>query len=370
MENKEKKGINRRDFLKGAVLAGGATALVGITAGCSPSSSGSQSSKGGSSSSADVQHTWDVKPDPITDIAETRDFDIVIVGAGIAGLSAAEAAARNGAKVAVLEKQSNFSIRGVDNGHIGSQWQIKNNAKIPTPERASMLLHLWSQQTTNYNLIHTWASRSGKVFDHIQEITTKHGFDMVSAISPTAKYEWDTLPDRWVVYPDAVSFVAKDDIGMNTADGQMVNVHLGTTLFDEAESNGAEFFYDNYAQQLVGDASSGITGVITKLKDGSYIKYNASKGVIMATGDIGGNQEMIDCWAPIVNRADGNVYNPAGANLGEGLLMGMWAGAAKSKSPAAPMVHQFTLDSMDFNLTSFVMCWLAVNRNGDRYGAE
>ena len=50
--------------------------------------------------------------------------------------------------------------------------------------------------------------------------------------------------------------------------------------------------------------------------------------------------------------------------------MGMWAGAAMSKSEAAPMIHQFTLDTLEFNLTSFIMSWLAVNANGERYGAE
>ena len=41
-----------------------------------------------------------------------------------------------------------------------------------------------------------------------------------------------------------------------------------------------------------------------------------------------------------------------------------------SKSEAAPMIHQFTLDTLEFNLTSFIMSWLAVNANGERYGAE
>ena len=29
-----------------------------------------------------AKHTWEVKPDPIADIAEERDYDIVVVGAG------------------------------------------------------------------------------------------------------------------------------------------------------------------------------------------------------------------------------------------------------------------------------------------------
>ena len=77
----------------------------------------------------------------------------------------------------------------------------------------------------------------------------------------------------------------------------------------------------------MGDAASGITGVVATTKDGKHVQYNAKKGVILATGDIGGNQEMVDAFCPISNRSDSNCYAPAGFNNGDGLLMGMWAGA-------------------------------------------
>ena len=56
-------------------------------------------------------------------------------------------------------------------------------------------------------------------------------------------------------------------------------------------------------------------------------------------------------------------------NTGDAILMGSWAGAAISKSPASPMVHQFTGWSVSFNLSAFIMCWPAVNLKGERYGA-
>ncbi|MEG0323504.1 MAG: FAD-binding protein, partial [Raoultibacter sp.] len=87
-------------------------------------------------------------------------------------------------------------------------------------------------------------------------------------------------------------------------------------------------------------------------------------------GDIGGNQEMIDVFCPIANRADSNLYNPVGGNTGDGILMGVWAGASLSKSPAAHMIHQFGFDTLSFSINSFSMCWLAINRNGERYGFE
>ena len=370
MGKKQESNMDRRSFLKCAALTGGTAALAGLAA-CSPAPATSTEPKAGvdSTQSTTSKYVWETPPAPITDVKETKEFDVVIVGAGIAGMSAAEAAARNGAKVAVLEQMVEYSIRGVDNGSLNNSWQKENGISIPE-DTAARLLHRWAQQTTNFNLINTWATRSGGVFDYLRSLTSKYGVNMVQALSPTAKYGWDTNEEIWRVYPDAVSFVGTDDVGMLTKDGKWVNDHLAQMLVSEALENDAEFFYSNHAEQLVTDSSGAVIGVITTDADGNHVQYNAAKGVIMATGDIGGNQDMLDYFCPIVNTADGNLYTPLGGNKGEGLIMGMWAGAAHSKSPAAPMIHQFKMESVDLPLTSFAMCWLAVNRNGERYGAE
>ena len=53
-----------------------------------------------------------MKPAEITDFAETKDYDVVVVGAGAAGLAAAIKAAEEGAKVAVVQKESVPSSQG------------------------------------------------------------------------------------------------------------------------------------------------------------------------------------------------------------------------------------------------------------------
>lgn len=362
--------MDRRSFLKGAFVTGAAaTATVALGA-CSPSAPTEASTGEAQNLASTGKHSWEEAPAPITDVAETLDYDIVVVGAGLAGVNAAEAAARNGAKVAVIERNTGISIRGVDVGHLGSKFHKQNGFDLD-PRVAARFLHQASHQTTNYDLIYVWASRSGEVFDYIDELGAQNGVSMVPALSGTAKYgNWSKLPDRWRVYPDAVSFVRGGETYDMRDDGQPVNVTLGELVYNSATANGAEFVFEARAEQLVGDAANGITGVIVTTKDGQHVQYNAKNGVILATGDIGGNQEMVDVFCPISNRSDANVYAPAGYNNGDGILMGAWAGAGISKSPAAPMIHQFTLDSLEFNLTSFIMCWLAVNANGERYGAE
>ena len=53
-----------------------------------------------------------VQPEPITDIAGTADYDVIVVGAGQAGMAAAMHAAELGAKVALLQKLAFASTQG------------------------------------------------------------------------------------------------------------------------------------------------------------------------------------------------------------------------------------------------------------------
>lgn len=366
-----KTNINRRDFIKGigvASISAGATVAL---SGCNSASNTTDANQtaGQSPETTIGKHTWEVPPDPIENISETKDFDIVIVGGGMAGNATAEAAARNGAKVAILEQAEECQFRGLENGNIGSKWQLSQGIEID-PIDAARRLFMWSQQTANYRLILTWATQSGRIFDYIEKLCSEYGFKTVGSRGPTAKFGWGTFPDEWRVYETGCCFVSDKDEYRARYDGKNLNWNVGEAFMNSATSNGAEYFYNNRAQQLVGNAKSGITGVIAQDGDGNYIQYNASKGVVLACGDIGGNEEMCKCWSPLSLRADGTTYATEGGNVGDGMLMGMWAGAAYSKSPAAHMVHQYNLDTISFYLTSFFQCWLSVNRNGERFGAE
>ncbi len=52
------------------------------------------------------------KPDPITDIADTKEYDIVVIGAGSPGVPCALKAAELGAKVAILQKEKEAAACG------------------------------------------------------------------------------------------------------------------------------------------------------------------------------------------------------------------------------------------------------------------
>ena len=93
------KGISRRNFLTGAALASVA-AGAGL-AGCAPSADKKTEAVG--TADATTQYEWEKVPEPITDIAETVDTDILVIGAGLSGCACACSAAENGGKVTVVE---------------------------------------------------------------------------------------------------------------------------------------------------------------------------------------------------------------------------------------------------------------------------
>ena len=314
-------------------------------------------------------HTWEVVPDPITDIAETHEYDVVVVGGGMAGMGAAEAAARNGASVAVIERSECGRFCGLDMCAIGSK-VLKDNGLEVDADKAARLMYQASQQTANYNLIRTWATQTASVLDYITELCAANGVTVEPSTGGTSKAGWDNMPERYIVFQDAVRF-SSDEWGVfDRPDGKEPHQNLGDVLIKSATDNGCEYFFNTHAVQLVGSAAEGVTGVIATDADGKHVQFNAKKGVVLATGDISGNQEMIDCWAPIKNYANESAYVPQGANSGDAILMTKWIGGGISKSPAAPMIHQFTIQTRGYQCTAFFLSMLAVNSDGNRFMNE
>ena len=356
------ENLSRRSFVGGAVAASIAAGTVAASAAVADEAAQQAPAEIG-------KHTWEVAPDPIADIAQTYDFDVVVVGGGMAGMGAAEAAARFGASVAVVERSECGRFCGLDMCAIGSKVLADNSLEID-PVLATRLMYAASQQTANYNLIRTWATQTGSVLDYITELCAANGVTVEPSTGGTSKAGWDQMPERYIVLQDAVRF-SNDEWGVfGRTDGKEPHQNLGDVLIKSASDNGCEYFFNTHAEQLVGSAADGVTGVIAQDADGNYVQFNAKKGVVLATGDISGNQEMVDVWAPIKNRADESAYVPQGANSGDAILMTKWIGGGISKSPAAPMIHQFTIQTRSYQLTAFFLSMLAVNSEGHRFMNE
>ena len=111
----------------------------------------------------------------------------------------------------------------------------------------------------------------------------------------------------------------------------------------KTKDQGAEWYYETTAVVLTQEPNGDVTGLIAKDSAGKYIKFKAKKGVILATGDFIGNQDM--CWALLnecqewAERAGTTKeqFTSAGQRNGDGHKMACWAGGMIEPSPRGYM---------------------------------
>lgn len=313
------KAVSRRTFLTGAA----ATAAIGVTTG----STALAAEKPASNLANAGQHTWEVAPDPITDdqIVETVEADVVIVGAGIAGVSAFMYAAEGGANTIIVEKGSSFNGRGLDFSAIDTKVHAENGIKLNKGNIMNDLVKA-SGYKANGSLIRLWADHSGWVFDRLIDMTRADGGDVT--LGEGSRYLIDGADFCTRAYPTDLMF---GTLVQGTLDlmGRMLKV---------GEENGGEVRYNTKAEQLVREKNGRVSAVICSTDEG-FVRFNAAKGVLLATGDYGSNPEMIEAWLPLIANAEANVYTPEGYNTGDGINMAMWIGAGIQQSCHAGMIH-------------------------------
>ena len=135
--------------------------------------------------------------------------------------------------------------------------------------------------------------------------------------------------------------------------------NLVSAMAVTAEQAGVEFFYETPGVRLEQDESGRVTGVIGKAEDG-YIRFNAAKGVILATGDYQNNDAMVAFYCPDLVEFDKKQFG----KTGDGHLMGMLVGAQIEPIAHTKMVHD--ADSGPMRDEPF----LTVNENGERFFDE
>ena len=124
--------VSRRGFLKGAGIAAIGAAAMGALTGCG---SGTQTK----TTAYDVRTqtpdppSWlgEVPEGAESDITETLDYDVVVVGVGTAGVPAIISAAENGARVLGVDQRDKVGTVREDLGAINSHLQQEGAAAHP-----------------------------------------------------------------------------------------------------------------------------------------------------------------------------------------------------------------------------------------------
>lgn len=300
--------FDRRSFLTGIAATGALAAAGTALAGCAPSAP-SKSSDGAAAAAS----SWRDKPEPITDIAETVDVDLVVIGAGNGGLVAATTAAQNGAKVLVFEKAGDIASAREAIGALNSSLEPDHHEDVPT-----LINHAASVNAGDINapLYKTWAEKSGEMIEWMKETLEPKGM-----LFP---FEWHAPDDPHAYYPAMCYNPCLDEYN---PEGPNYGAYAHLSVMKDVFINelGGEIRFLTPAQQLVQDESGRVTGVIATDNEGNNIQANAAKGVIICTGGYGANLDMLNDLCP------GNsmwcALNSSNTEQGDGIRMALWAGA-------------------------------------------
>lgn len=317
--------ISRRSLIKGAALSAAGMAALGMV-GCGPKEAGSADTKADASDGA-AKHTWEMKPESIAadKIKETVDTEVLIIGGGYSGTCCALSAAESGAKVVLVEKDAMLNGHGVGGtGAIASRELDKLGIKFDKAVEMERWLATCGGRARE-SFVAKWFRESERCMNWFLDIAEKNGAKCMV-----------TVGSRSAVHPEI-------DCYHMISGGEVFEQHTMADfveyLFEsEAKKSGAEFVYEMPAVQLVQDESGKVTGAICENKDGDYVQYNASKGVVLATGDVSYNDEYLEEFAPIAFKVRARLCADQG-NVGDGHNMAAWAGGTFQDGPWPTMMH-------------------------------
>jgi fumarate reductase flavoprotein subunit len=321
--------------------------------------------------------TFETPPLPIPekDIKEIVNTEIVVAGAGPAGLAAAASAAESGSKVVLLEKFPRIAAPGGPGAPFIDSKLQKERASGKTsggpssmggmppmpagmpgkpagatpmggpampggaassmfggPERSKeeLIRGLYdaSAGRADQKMIRLWADKSGEVADWLVDMAKEAG--LFVSIGRLSHMFMKTQTPQLHMNRTPVG----TDIGDEDNGGELVLLNM---MASRARQKGVDIRCNTAAVRLIRPGNKGrVTGLIARKKDGSYVQINASKAVILCTGDYGMDEEMLEKYAPWVRGVPKLMLD---TETGDGHKAGLWVGAAMDEAPHCAVLH-------------------------------
>ena len=354
--------LSRRSFISGTAAVASTAALAGTVT----SALADEAQESTAYTPSFMQ-----APAPIdaADIKETIDADIVIIGSALSGLCACRAAVENGAKnIVVIEKADTWQCRSNQFGTIGGKIQEDLGIKIDRNAAVGQLMKECGYRP-NQRILNLWADNSGEAFDWF--LAPMEGKYVIENESDPYDAEEGHLSVRKTHWPEPDNSHTEDDFYPIFSDCQITLPTMAPwveAIYNICVEAGVTFKFSTWARQLVRENNEGpVTGVICQDVDGNYSQVNASKAVLLATGDFAGNKDMMSYYVPWATRFASIFPNRDAAgdptNTGDGQCMGMWIGAKMEDGPLAPMTHHL---GGPLGMDAFLL----TDVNGDRFVNE
>ncbi len=279
---------------------------------------------------------------------KSLEADIVVVGGGSAGLTAAVQAAEKGARVILLEKNA---FMGGNSSHAEGIFAVESELQrlrsdTLTREKAFEEYLERHQYEVNVPMVRDYIWRSGENVEWIRQ----HGIDMeVVRMTPWEEATWH---------------VFKDYKGVNHGSA------LVKGMQDNALRLGVRIMTQTAAKDLLVNKNGEVIGVAAESKKEGSLAI-AAKAVILASGSFGDNKALVAEWAG--RDPEGWKSSVPINKTGDGIQMAVRAGA--ERGPVGFVGHlgcegKGIPFAGNLYTTSWQPAALWVNSNGERFVRE
>ena len=302
--------VTRRDLFKFTGLAAAGVMGASALAGCAPKAPSAADSLADTGADANLPAFLQA-PEPITDIAATKEFDIVVIGAGESGLAAVHTALEGGATVACVQNIGTAQTTG----NMGASVDTTKTDEAGIQACVAFLMEK-NAYRSNRKLLEAWARNSYEAVTWWAETAAASGVE-------SKPYDSDREYNGYAYSLHANTY--------NHVEGAHNAAALA--VCDTLAAEGAEFFFNSPAVQLHKEGER-VDGVICETESG-FVLFKAAKGVILASGDCSGNQEMRDYYCPDLR----GFKTMSPFRDGMGMMAGVWAGAQMTPVNHSKMVH-------------------------------
>jgi len=393
LSHSETAGISDPAFAKiPAAIIENQTVAVDAVAGCTFSSNGLIEA---------VKAAWVASGANLEDISkavvageaaakelETKTADVVIIGAGGAGMTAAVEVLRAGGTVLLVDKMASVGGNTIAAGSAlnaaGSDIQKTGTMAASSIEALEEKLALEPKNDT----MKRWQDSVRKDLDAYIASGANHVFDTPDLHKLQTYVDGDYVGKPELIEllcdgaPQALKFL--EELGMTwkpqitTAVGatwsrshQPANVFGGAgsdfvlPQYEFVKANGGEVVFEHKADELIME-NGRVVGVKGMATDGTPFEYRANKGVILATGGFGANVEMRQKYNTYWANLDETVPTTnQPCATGDGIAMAEAVGASLYGMEWIQMIPNGTA-----SLNASIANEMFINAEGKRFIAE
>lgn len=281
------------------------------------------------------------------------EADIIVIGAGAAGMSAAITASQAGKSVILLEKSTTTggntpaAANGINAADTDIQLENEDYVNAGASVKGLEELQLQNPEARE-NLVDAFAEKSKEVIEWFEKMGVEYEVDI-------SKDDRNTLQNYYMLQ-------ARKDGSTGIT---MINA-----LTKELKKTDVKLYTEMDAYKLVQDETGKVTGVIAKNTSGKDITFNGNS-VLIATGGFGHNNELIAEYNEKLANCTTDEIAPT---TGEGLEMALAVGA---KAVDLKEIQTFPVVAEGYGMVTpnklpggFQVSAIIVNDNAERFAKE